>query len=99
MTVTTVPGVNIYNARKDKKMSQAAFAERCGLDQTTIFRIEKNRGYQQQTLESIAKVLGITVQELFFPPELQDWFKLTEAEKLAVSGMVKSMIQNRNMLE
>ena len=68
------PGETIYYLRKAKGWSQRALAERCTptLNHTTIRRLEKNEGYQQDSLQRVAKALKVKPEELFYPPEVAD---------------------------
>lgn len=77
--ITAPPGVNVHRLRNDHEWSQRELADRCkpALDHTTIRRLEYNEGYTQDTLERVAKALGVTVPELFLPPELADWPRLS----------------------
>ncbi len=66
-------------------------AERCDpeVDHTTIRRLERNEGYTQDTLERVAKVLGVTVQELFLPPALQEWPSLTPQNQARIAETIR----------
>jgi len=68
-TVKKPPGMNIYRLRSAKGWPQRGLAEKCQppLDHTTVRRLEQNKGYTQDSLERVAKALGVTVQELFCP--------------------------------
>jgi transcriptional regulator with XRE-family HTH domain len=72
------PGCNVFKYRTARGISQRALAEKCrpGLDHTTIRRLELNLGYTQDTLERVARALGVSIQDLFLPPELADWADL-----------------------
>lgn len=74
-TVKEPPGVNIHRLRHAHGLSIRALADRCKppLDHSTIRRLEHNQGYTQDTLERVAKALGVRVYELFLPPELAEW--------------------------
>ena len=72
-TVKKPPGVNIYRLRSAKGWPLRKLAEKCRppLDHTTVRRLEQNKGYTQDSLERVAKALGVTVQELFCPKSSQ----------------------------
>lgn len=54
-------------------------ADRCHppLDHTTIRRLEHNMGYTQDTVERVAKALGVEPNTLFLPHELAEWPNLS----------------------
>lgn len=85
------PGSNIYRLRTAAGLSMRALAERCDpeLDHTTIRRLERNEGFTQDTLERVAKVLGVSVQSLFLPPALQDWPALTPKNQARIAETVR----------
>lgn len=89
--VTEPPGVNVHRLREALDLSQRALADKCHppLDHTTIRRIERNEGYTQDTLERVAKALGVRVEHLFLPPELLDWPKLPEDARRRLADMVQ----------
>lgn len=76
-----VPGSNVRRLREACEWTLRALADATHppLDHTTVFRLEANNGYTQDTLERIASALSrglgrtISVAELFLPPELSDW--------------------------
>ena len=54
---------NLIFIRKEKKISQTALAEKCGMPQSTIGRIEAGKVAPNiQTLQKMAEVLGIEFQ-------------------------------------
>ena len=65
--ITEPPGANVYYFRNKAGWSMRELAAMCKppLEHTTIRRIENNLGYTQDTLEKIAKALGVTVVTLF----------------------------------
>lgn len=81
------PGCNVHRMRLQLKLSQRALADKCkpALDHTTIRRLELNLGYTQDTLERVAKALGVDVPTLFLPTELQDWPTLSREARERVS--------------
>ncbi len=73
------PGATIYRLRQNYGWSQRELGDKCHkpLDHTTIRRLELNKGYTQDSLERVAKALGVrSVNDLFMPPELSDWASL-----------------------
>lgn len=75
--VTEPPGCNIHRLRNDAGLSQRELADRCipPVSHTAIRRLEHNQGFTQDTIERVAKALGTTVPELFYPPEVAGWLK------------------------
>jgi len=70
------PGSTIYRLRQNYGWSQRELGDKCHkpLDHTTIRRLELNKGYTQDSLERVAKALGVRrISDLFLPPELSDW--------------------------
>jgi len=58
-------GDRIRDLRKSQKLSQEAFADKCGLDRTYISGIEQgNRNVAIRNIEAIARALGISISEL-----------------------------------
>ena len=66
-TVKKPPGVNVYNFRTEADWSMRKLGEMCqpSLEHTTIRRVERNLSYTRDSLERIAKALGVTVVALF----------------------------------
>lgn len=65
------PGSTIHALRNAKGWSQRDLAERAGLDHTRISGIERGiGGYTSDALTKIATALGVSVPDLFLPPEL-----------------------------
>ena len=59
-------GTRVYELRKRVKLTQAQFAERAGVSNDTISRIERGiRSPSFDVLERIAKGLDVEVRELF----------------------------------
>ena len=74
-TITDPPGVNVYRLRITLGLSQRDLAKKCRptIEHTTIRRLENNLGFTQDTLERVAKALGvpyapITANMLLFGP-------------------------------
>lgn len=88
--VDAPPGANIHRLRLVQKFSLRELARRCDpeLDHATISRIERNEGYTQDSLERIAKALGVTVPELFLPPELADWPHLNDRAQSRIAESI-----------
>jgi len=58
-------GDRIRDLLKSQKLSQEAFADKCGLDRTYISGIEQgNRNVAIRNIEAIARALGISISEL-----------------------------------
>ena len=74
-TIKEPPGVNVNRLRNTLGLSQRALAEKCHptIEHTTVRRLEHNLGFTQDTLERVARALGVQVYELFLPPELAAW--------------------------
>jgi transcriptional regulator with XRE-family HTH domain len=72
-------------------MSQRALAEKCRpeLDHTTIRRLELNQGYTQDTLERVARALGVSIQDLFLPPELHGWAELPRRSRQRIAETIQ----------
>ena len=64
-------GQKLRKLRREREWSGQKLADLAGVSRMTIFRIEKGRtsGVRLDTLESIAKVLGVSVQELLSEEE------------------------------
>lgn len=89
-TVTDPPGVNVHRLRNERDWSQRQLADACrpALDHTTIRRLEHNQGYTQDTLERVARALGVTVTELFLPAELADWPRLSQPAQTRLADAI-----------
>lgn len=85
------PGRNVRHFRLRQGLSQRGLAELChpALDNTTIWRLENNNGYTQDTLERVAQALGIKVEALFLPLELADWYELPAESRARLAWMVQ----------
>lgn len=58
-------GNRLRELRKAARISQEAFADRCGLDRTYISGIERGaRNVSLRNIEIIAHALGISISEL-----------------------------------
>lgn len=88
------PGRNIHRLRVAARLSMRRLAELCDheLDHTTIRRLERNEGFTQDTLERVAKVLGVQLQELFLPDELQDWPSLSEKNRARIAETIRDAV-------
>jgi transcriptional regulator with XRE-family HTH domain len=59
-------GRTVQRLRREAKISQEAFADKCGLDRTYVSGIERGlRNLTLRNIEAIAKGLGLTLPELF----------------------------------
>lgn len=85
------PGASVHRVRNALGLSMRALADKCKppLDHSTIRRLEHNLGYTQDTLERVAKALGVQVYELFLPPELAEWPSLPESAKARMAESVR----------
>jgi len=86
------PGVNIRNLREARGLSLREMGRACipELAHTTITRIENNGGWQRETIERLAKALGVKhYQDLFLPPELFNYAYLDDEAKKRVANMVQ----------
>lgn len=85
------PGVNVHRLRGAYGWSMRQLADKCrpALEHTTIRRLEHNLGYTQDTLERVAKALGVQVYELFLPPELTDWPHLPQAVRIRLAESIQ----------
>ena len=64
-------GVNVRRRRKALKLTQEAFAERCGLHRTYVGAIERGeRNITLSTLSCIASALKVRPQSLIKKPRL-----------------------------
>ena len=58
-------GRRVRELRKERGLSQEAFADRCGLDRTYISGIERGRrNVSLRNIDVIAQALGVSVSEL-----------------------------------
>jgi transcriptional regulator with XRE-family HTH domain len=58
-------GQRVRELRSQQRLSQEAFAERCGLDRTYVGGIERGeRNLALRNINAIAKALGISLAEL-----------------------------------
>ena len=59
-------GEKVKAAREEKRLSQKALADKIGLSEYTVIRLEKGRREPRPSeLEKIAKVLGVPVASLY----------------------------------
>lgn len=77
-TETAAPGVNIHRLRIARGWSIYDLARACrpALHATTINRCEHNQGYTSDSLHRIATALGVSVETLFYPPEIATYSTL-----------------------
>ena len=70
MNILQVFGDNVRYYRKQKNMSQTAFAEKCGLHRTYISAVERHkRSISLNNIQKIAEALEVDVCKLFQTPE------------------------------
>lgn len=66
MDILNVFGDNVRKYRKDLKLSQEVFAEKCGLHRTYISAIERHkRSISLNSIQKIANALEIEPYKLF----------------------------------
>jgi transcriptional regulator with XRE-family HTH domain len=69
-SANAVVAANIRRLRKDHKLSQEQFAELTKLHRTYVGAIERGeRNITLNTLEQIARALGVSCSALLTPPE------------------------------
>jgi transcriptional regulator with XRE-family HTH domain len=86
------PGTTIYYLRKIMGWSQRDLAKHCGLNHTSIRRYELNEGFTQDSLEKVAKVLGVEVAVLFCPPEVAEVYRLPKKVRTEVLAILKHVV-------
>lgn len=58
-------GQRVRSLRKSPRLSQEAFADRCGLDRTYVGGIERGeRNVSLRNIDAIAKALGVRLSQL-----------------------------------
>ena len=58
-------GQRVRSLRKSQRLSQEAFADRCGLDRTYVGGIERGeRNVSLRNIDAIAKALGVRLSQL-----------------------------------
>lgn len=77
-TETAAPGANIHRLRLARRWSIYDLARACRpeLHASTINRAEHNQGYTSDSLHRIAAALGVSVEALFYPPEIATYAAL-----------------------
>lgn len=66
MSITEKFGKRIRTLRKERRLSQEALAELCGLDRTYISGIERGfRNVALRNIEALAEALGVSIADLF----------------------------------
>jgi transcriptional regulator with XRE-family HTH domain len=87
-------GHTIKNLRKQKRLTQSAFAKKCGITQTYLSQIENNHKEPNlSTLKDISKVLTVPLPIVFFlsldekdiPPSKRDGFEV-------INPSIKSLV-------
>lgn len=89
------PGATVYRLRLARGWSLRNLADRTHppLDHSTIRRIEHNEGYTQDTLERVAKALGVRVADLFLPRELAEWPSLPAPVRSRLAESVRDAVE------
>lgn len=76
-------GLRIKELRKGKTLSQEQLAEKIGIESKHLSRVELGKSFPYpETLEDIAKALGVEIQELFE-------FEHLDAGKVNVGAIAK----------
>lgn len=108
MTIMEIIGKNVARLRKAQKLSQAAFAEKAGLMQPKLSRIERGKFMISfRTLERLTAALDVPAWELLLPPEEAQGIheKLAAIQKLpankreAVILMLDSFLREHQVQE
>ena len=87
-------GTKITNYRKERKMSQAAFATRLGLSRSSIVNIELGRQHTPpHVLWQIAQVFALPINELFPSKEELDIFS---SNPTLIQALKTSSVSNSN---
>ena len=77
MNILAVFGDNVRHYRVERRMSQEAFAKKCGLHRTYISAVERHkRSISLNNIQKIADALGVDTYLLFLerdmiPPRIQ----------------------------
>jgi transcriptional regulator with XRE-family HTH domain len=96
--ITEPPGVNVHRLREAKGLSMRELAQKCRppLNHTTIRRIEQNKGFTKDSLERVAKTLGVRVIDLFCPKNWQASEELRRMRgKVKFSVSLKALREDR----
>lgn len=83
--LTKVVGQNVRRYREASGLSQYALAERAGVHRNTVANLELGslRSLNLETLEQIARALGVGVDDLLRPPVVDSGLDQSFAEFLA----------------
>src|SRR3972149_7173391 len=92
-TITEPPGVNVHRLRETKGLSMRELAQKCRppLDHTTIRRIEQNKGFTKDSLERVARTLGVRVIDLFCP---KSWQASEQLRRLRGKGRFSTSLKD-----
>ena len=72
MNILVVFGDNVRRYRIERKLSQEAFAKKCGLHRTYISAVERHkRSISLNNIQKIADALNIDTYLLFLEPGMQ----------------------------
>ena len=94
------PAKNLIRFRKEAGLSMRGLGEKCEppLDHVTIQRIERGGGFTGDTLGRLAVALGLSGYEaFFFPEEIADYGKLTEASKQVVATIIRGQLAEASL--
>lgn len=73
MDILAVFGDNVRKFRLERKLSQEAFADKCGLHRTYISAVERHkRSISLNNIQKIADALEIDTYRLFLEPDSSD---------------------------
>lgn len=106
MTLMEIIGGNIHRLRKARNLSQEEFAEKAGLMQPKLSRIERGQvTISFKTLERLAASLHVSPWELLLPPEegqdirekLAAVQKLPANKREALTLMLNAFLQEQQM--
>lgn len=92
-TLTDPPGVNIRALRLARDWSQRTLADRCDppMDHTAVQRMERNKHYTSNSLRRVAAALGVRVQDLFLPPEIVQYARLTDDRRRRIAALIADL--------
>ena len=81
-------GAKIKQLRREKMLTQKQLAEKCGMHESAIGRIETSKGTPRtETLDKIAKALGVKSSEL-----LPDWTVVTTYDGRVYEGSNSDLV-------
>lgn len=89
---TRVPGINITRYRAAKGWTLRQLGDACipPRDFSFISRMESGKaGYSEKSLTEVATALGVSVSDLFLPPELNRFPLLSAARQAKIAAMIE----------